>query len=196
LITMTPNIAEGTEPLSDSPKSAPLDVLWSATISQVYGCFPKHVTKKYLGQLNLFRRVVGEQAPEVMVHAIRNWAKFADKTDICLGIPERPTIRFLLEHHTIAVNLYLESKRKSKPTSLVNEPKPEPRPKATEPIKLTFSPEQRAILRHMKGDERYRKFMRAIIEKYGENSIICGGFPPGGVPCDIAVSELAMDPVA
>lgn len=92
---------------SASDVSEALHLRWKKEYAGVYGEFHGEVTMADKGKLGRIAKAIGkERALEVIVHAVRQWQKFAimarDQKGLG-GIPERPVIGFLLQHYGVAL---------------------------------------------------------------------------------------------
>ena len=128
-----------------------LEALWYERLSVIYpGEFQKPLTQKERGQLKMLANKVGPQTREVIVYAVNDWSKFADKAASQAGLatwPTRPHIGFLLAHHHVAMNMMLSAaarekkKAEAKATAEMEALKPKPVPK---PEEIPMTPEEKA----------------------------------------------------
>lgn len=95
-----------------------LSMAWKRMAAEEYGGDVKELTNKEIGQLKMYLQKAGEQAPQVMEFAIREWGGFAFKARCYKGLstaPDRPAIGFLLQHYDVAMNMQLIAKSVAQP---------------------------------------------------------------------------------
>lgn len=102
-----------------------LSMAWKRMFSEKYEVYAKDFTHKEVGQMRQYLQKTGELAPKVMEFVLKNWVSFVLEAKYHKGLnttPERPVIGFLLQHHDVAVNLYLQSIAKPKPVAKLDKP--------------------------------------------------------------------------
>jgi hypothetical protein len=100
-----------------------LAIAWKKAVAGDGGDFVKDLTQKELGQLKQLMAKVGSDTPQLIAWALPHWPDFAfsvrHQKDL-KSSPSEPHLGFLLAHHDVAMNLYLQS---------IAEPKSEPKPR-------------------------------------------------------------------
>jgi hypothetical protein len=176
---------------------------WQVHMASVYRVYQKPLTQKDIRILKMLHEECGEVSLTLVEYALNNWSAFCLKAQHDFNLmtyPASPSPRFLFAYLLPALELMVAASEKEiaaekkeitakeqKAVQAIPYIQPLPICKKV-PIRVMFTPEQFEVLIEPDG-EKYKKFMAALGEKYGEDCIISGLFVPGKkqILCDIAV---------
>lgn len=173
-------------------KPIALATYWQSHVATKHGNYQKPLRQKEIGMLKKLGKDLGDKAPVVLNFVLNNWWRFAREAAADAGTgswPDHPNIAFLLKHHAVAANLLqsiAEQEQKKQLLMAKHEIQKHSQPVSKAPVKVKFTPEQKAVLINIDNSEHAEEFLAKVTEKYGENYIICGHDPEDAVLCDVA----------